>query len=88
MELSKNAAESHEMPCDISLCEDGEIFKAYTVSIAYRDLLFYTDKGTLAYDVNTIGSTDYVICLSIDADQYHTNKIKDFKNEIHEEKLY
>ena len=34
--------ESHELDCNITLSVNGEYWKAYSVSVAHRDLLFYT----------------------------------------------
>ena len=39
--------ESHELDCNITLSVNGEHWKAYSVSVSYRDLLFYTDQGTV-----------------------------------------
>lgn len=42
------------LPCNISLQVDGEKWNAYEVSISHCDLLFYCDKGTANYIVDTI----------------------------------
>lgn len=62
--------ESFERICDIELTIAGGIFKAYSCSIAHRDLLFYCDKGTASYDVNTINGVTSALLVdwSIDSD--------------------
>jgi hypothetical protein len=49
------AKKSRSIQCDLALEVDGDTFKAYEVSIANRDLLFYCDKGTANYVVDTYG---------------------------------
>ena len=44
-----NSNESHELNCDITLSVNGEYWRAYSVSVSYRDLFFYTDQGTVTY---------------------------------------
>ena len=44
-------------------------FKAHSVSICNRDLLFFTDKGTLNYVVDTIGFNNYAELFSINCDE-------------------
>ena len=58
--------ESQEFDCKITLKENGKTFKAYTVSIANCDLLFYTDKGCLNYLIDSIGSKHYCNLFSIE----------------------
>lgn len=66
IEKAKNWNKENEyFSCNIKLKEEGKTFKAYDVSICHRDLLFFTDKGTLNYDVNTIGSNDFLMLVSI-----------------------
>ena len=55
--------EPAEYSCDIML-EDK--YKAHTVAICNRDLLFYCDDATLNYVVDTIGFNDYAELISID----------------------
>jgi hypothetical protein len=43
---------SRTLECDLTLTVDGEKFRAYEVSVARCDLLFFTDKGTLNYLVD------------------------------------
>lgn len=38
-------SESEELDCDLTLSVNGEYWKAYSVSVSYRDLFFYTDQG-------------------------------------------
>lgn len=51
---SINSNGQKEIECGITLQVEGEKFHAYTVSIAHQDLLFYCDKGTLNYLVDSI----------------------------------
>ena len=44
--------ESIELDINLDLNVDSEVYRAYTVSIAYCDLMFYTDKGILTYVVD------------------------------------
>lgn len=44
-----------ELDCSINLTVEGIDYHAYGVSIAYRDLLFHTDKGTIQYLVDSYG---------------------------------
>lgn len=53
---SLTAKSSKSVECDIMLEVDGEEFKAYEVSIANQDLLFYCDKGTANYVVDNYGN--------------------------------
>lgn len=47
--------ESIEVDCNITLEVDDVEYKAYSVSISNRDLLFYTDEGTIQYLVDSYG---------------------------------
>ncbi len=47
--------ESIEVDCSINLEVDDVEYKAYSVSISNRDLLFYTEKGTIQYLVDSYG---------------------------------
>ena len=60
--------ESVEMDIEVEVKESGTTHAVHSVSIAYRDLLFYTDKGTLNYDVNTINGRDSMMLVSEDLD--------------------
>ena len=53
--------ESHEIDCDITLSVNGEYWKAYSVSVSYRDLLFYTDQGTVTYLIDSYPHGDYAV---------------------------
>jgi hypothetical protein len=57
-----------ENDCKIDLELDGEKIQAYTVSIAYRELLFYCDGLTVSFDVNTIGGRDSILLFEIERD--------------------
>lgn len=52
---------SHELDCDITLSVNGEYWKAYSVSVSYRDLLFYTDQGTVTYLIDSYSHGDYAV---------------------------
>jgi len=60
--------ENEYFECEIELKEEGKTFKAHEVSICKRDLVFFTDKGALNYDVNTIGSNDSLLLVYMDED--------------------
>lgn len=49
---SLTAKKSRSLECNLTLEVDGEKFRAYEVSIANQDLLFFTEKGTLNYVVD------------------------------------
>ena len=53
-----------EFDCDITLNEDDQNFKAYSVYIGCKELTFYTDKAVLNYDVNSMNSVDYFAVLN------------------------
>ena len=53
--------ESHELDCNITLSVNGEYWKAYSVSVSYRDLLFYTDQGTVTYLIDSYSHGDYAV---------------------------
>jgi len=61
--------ENEYFPCDLKLKEDKKIYKAYEVSICNRDLLFFTNKGTLNYVVDTIGFNHSLNLVSIDDEE-------------------
>ena len=52
-------AESEELDCDITLSVNGEHWTAHSVSVAHRDLLFYTDQGTVTYLIDSYPHGDY-----------------------------
>ena len=55
--------------CNFNIEAEEKTFKAHSVSICNRDLLFFTDKGTLNYLVDTIGFNDYAELIAIDCDE-------------------
>lgn len=56
VELSVNhTGDSLEVDCNLTLYVDGTDMQAYTCSVGNRDLLFYTDKGTVTYLVDIYG---------------------------------
>jgi len=52
--------------CNLNLKIDDKNFKAHEVSICNRDLLFFTDKGTLNFVVDSIGFKNYAELVCID----------------------
>lgn len=52
--------ESKEFDCNINLIVDDVKYKAHSVSIAHRDLLFYCDKGCFNYVVDSYGDRHVV----------------------------
>ena len=60
--------ESHELNCDITLSVNGEYWKAYAVSVSYRDLLFYTDQGTVTYLIDSYPHGDYAVLYDYERD--------------------
>ena len=60
--------ESHELDCDITLSVNGEYWKAYAVSVSYRDLLFYTDQGTVTYLIDSYPHGDYAALYDYERD--------------------
>jgi uncharacterized membrane protein len=50
---SLNPRTTKALECDLALDVDGERFHAYEVSISNQDLLFFCDKGTLNYVVDS-----------------------------------
>jgi len=60
--------ESIEVDCSINLDIDDVECKAYSVSISYRDLLFYTDKGTIQYLVDSYGDRHTAVLHNWDLD--------------------
>ena len=53
--------ESHELDCNITLSVNGEYWEAYSVSVSHRDLLFYTDQGTVTYLIDSYPHGDYAV---------------------------
>jgi hypothetical protein len=44
--------ESTELDCDLSITVDGDVYHAYAVSVAPRELLFYCDGATVEYVID------------------------------------
>ena len=57
-----------DLDCSINLRVDGVDYHAYGVSIAYRDLLFYTDKGTIQYLVDSYGDNHAAVLHNVELD--------------------
>ena len=55
--------------CNFNIEAEEKTFKAHSVSICNRDLLFFTDRGTLNFVVDTIGFNNYAELISIDCDE-------------------
>lgn len=55
--------------CNFNIEAEEKTFKAYSVSICNRDLLFFTDKGALNFVVDTIGFNNYAELFSVDYDE-------------------
>jgi hypothetical protein len=58
---TKWEGESEEIDCDINLEINGIKYHAYTVSVSYRDLLFYTDTCDIQYLVDSYGDKNYAV---------------------------
>ena len=54
-------AESEELDCNIALSVNGEYWKAYSVSVSHRDLLFYTDQGAVTYLIDSYPHGDFAV---------------------------
>lgn len=53
--------DSNELDCNITLSVNGEYWKAYSVSVSYRDLLFFTNQGTVTYLIDSYPHGDYAV---------------------------
>lgn len=61
IELSKkHEGENIELDCDITLNIDQDEYKAYSVSVTNRGLLFYCKNACLDYLIDSIGWCDYL----------------------------
>ncbi len=69
IEKSLTEKNTKSLECDLTLAIDGIKYHAYEVSIAHRDLLFYTDKGTLNYVIDSYGDSHTAELYSIDSDE-------------------
>ena len=57
--LAATCTKPRTIECNLTLQVDDEKFHAYEVSIANCDLLFYCDKGTANYVVDTYGNQTF-----------------------------
>jgi hypothetical protein len=59
--------ESTELDCNLSLSVDGDVYHAYAVSVAPRELLFYCDGATVEYVIDIYGDKSiaevYNVCI-------------------------
>ena len=67
-EMSIGLNHSTSIECNLCLDVDGEKFHAYEVSVANRDLLFFCDKGTLNYLVDTYGDRIVIELFAVEKD--------------------
>ena len=65
---SVNAKNSRCLECDLTLSVEGEKFHAYEVSVSNCDLLFFCDKGTLNYVIDTYGDKVVIELYNVDKD--------------------
>lgn len=65
---SRDINKFKEYDCKIALMEDDETFNAYSVSIDYREALFYTEKAVLTYDINKIGFNNSLVLNNIETE--------------------
>lgn len=64
----KHKGENKYYPCDIALKVDGHRLKAHEVSVCGRDLLFFCDKGTVSFVVDTYGDRHVIEMLDWELD--------------------
>ncbi len=56
------ATSSQELNCSIKLnVVDDEVWNAYAVNVANRDLMFYTDKGCVTFLVDSYGDNHVAV---------------------------
>ncbi len=55
IEKSLKASGSKEYFCNLNIAVEGEIWKAYSASVAHRDILLFCDKGTATFLVDSYG---------------------------------
>jgi diaminopimelate decarboxylase len=55
IDLSLKAKSSREIDTNLKIEIEGQLWTAYTVAISYRDILFYCDKGTATFLVDSYG---------------------------------
>lgn len=58
--------ENKSYKCNLVLKVDGKKYQSHEVSICKRDLLFFTNKGTLNFVVDSIGFNNYAELVYID----------------------
>ena len=53
VELATETDTQTNVPCDIKVDIEGEQWTAYEASVSYRDILLFTDKGTVTLLVDS-----------------------------------
>jgi len=67
VDMSANwTRDNEEFDCDVVLSVDGIDYKAYSVSIAKNDLLFYTKHGTITYLIDHYGDRNVASLYEVD----------------------
>jgi hypothetical protein len=61
--------ESTELDCNLSLSVDGDIYHAYAVSVAPRELLFYCDGATVEYVIDIYGDKSIAVLNNVNIDE-------------------
>jgi hypothetical protein len=60
---------STELDCDLSLSVDKDIYHAYSVSVAPRELLFYCDGATVEYVIDIYGDKSIAVLNDVNIDE-------------------
>lgn len=55
--------------CDFTVEVDGQTCDVYEASVTYRDILLFTDKGTVTYFVDSYGDRHVIELFTWDFDQ-------------------
>lgn len=55
IEMSIKARKTKEVDCSIPVEVENETWQAYTASVSNRDILLFTDKGTVTFLVDSYG---------------------------------
>lgn len=55
IDLSLKGGQVGEVDCNFKIGVEGETWTVYTVSIAYRDIFCYADKGTATFLIDSYG---------------------------------
>lgn len=76
VDLSIIAKDITEHECEIELLVAGGKMQAYSCNVAYRDLLFFCDKGTVSYDINTIGDRTSALLVDWQFDSEELSKFR------------